>query len=183
MQSISDWPASLDLARAFTRFESADLELLDGFRRTVAKIRRSRFAAVEQALGSTPTVEIYRRATSDRRGHGVIRSRVANPDVREAVFPAVRKLRTTSNSSSISTVRKLLYGHTAAAARHDGPGSNAQHARDWLAAFKDGYGRALDGETVVISSVQDDAGRRDYGRRGALMDLAQNGECVPRRRG
>jgi len=179
VHALPQRPDLAGVATLFARFESEELRRLDIFLETVAKIGRSPLVRIGDQLGTPPTVHILRHAQPGQRGEGVIRTRVANPDIREAASPALRKLRTEANPCSTWAARNILHLRAREAER-EAPGDlNVRDMVLWLKAVKQALKGLESGTALVTGTVRrDDGTTREYRSRGQVLDLAQNAEIL-----
>ena len=177
VHALPPCPDLAGVAALFARFESEELRRLDIFLEPVAKIGRSPLVRMGDQLGTRPTVHILRHAQPGQRGEGVIRTRVANPDIREAASPALRKLRTEANPCSTWAARNILHLRASEADR-EAPGDlNVREMVLWLKAVKQVLKVLESGTALVAGTVRRaDGTAREYRSRG--LDLAQNAEFL-----
>ena len=174
MQPIPRRPDLSKVQTLFARFESEDRRRLAIFVETVSKVGRSKLLGLADQLGDPPRLKIHHRAEPGRRGEGTITTRVANPDVREAAWPALRKLRTEANSCSTTAARNVLHQRARQAQKSSPNDVAVAEMVTWLKAFKQTLHGLESSDALVIAAVRDAGGsERLYRSRKQVLDLAQ----------
>jgi hypothetical protein len=161
--------AELRPSDVFAPFSSDDLERLDSFHEAVDELRSSRFVSCLSDVGQAPTVHSLRRHPAGG-GTGLLRTQHASRDSRNAVFAAVRRLRTEHEFGSAPQVCNILRGSTKRR------GTDAATKLGYRIEFAKRRFRdaATEDSTIALHVTRDGATRR-YETHEAVLELDEYG--------